>query len=81
MNFKIKEICDQKGISVAELGRMIGLSKSGIHSILNNGNPTVDTLSKIAKSLDVDITELFENGQEEGVLTCPNCRKKFKAIG
>lgn len=80
MNLRIKEVCEQKGISVAELGRMMGVARSSIHTIINNGNPTIETLDKIAKTLDVDITTLFETEGEEGVIICPNCGKKFKAI-
>ena len=42
---KIKEICEQKGISITELGRRIGKKKSSIHRILKNANSTVETIA------------------------------------
>lgn len=71
MKLKIKEICGSKGISIAELGRMIGTSKSNIHTILTNGNPTIETLDKIANALGVSIMDLLEENKE--VFTCPHC--------
>lgn len=65
MNLRIKEICEQKNVSIAELGRLIGAAKSSIHTIINNGNPTAETLSKIANALNVEIAELFESPKRE----------------
>ena len=56
---KIKEICENKNLTRTELGRMIGLKKSSIYSVINNGNPTVETLEKIAKALDVKVKDFF----------------------
>lgn len=42
-----------------ELAERIGLSAVGLSKAIN-GNPTKDTLEKIASALNVKITELFE---------------------
>ncbi|MDR0700568.1 MAG: hypothetical protein LBG28_15330 [Tannerella sp.] len=42
-----------------------------------NGNPTKDTLEKIAAALGVHVTELFEHPQID-VVTCPHCGGKIK---
>ena len=68
---KIKEICEKKNPTITKLGRMIGLKKSSIYSVINNGNPTVETLEKIAKALDVRVKDFFEEDKE--VFTCPHC--------
>lgn len=73
---KIKEICEKKGLSITELGRKIGAGKSTIHTIMNNGNPTVETLEKIAKALDVSIRDFFDGDKE--VFTCPHCHQPIK---
>lgn len=72
----IKEICSRKGLTILELGTMIGKNKSAIYSILKNGNPTVDTLEMIAKALNVDITELFDKNIE--AFTCPHCGQPIR---
>lgn len=74
---KIKEICEKKGMSIAELGRMIGTGKSTIHTIMTNGNPTVETLEKIAKALDVNVRDFFEEEPGE-VFTCPHCHQPIR---
>lgn len=70
---KIKEICEKRNLTITELGRMIGLKKSSIYSVINNGNPTVETLEKIAKALNVKVKDFFEEDKE--VFTCPHCHQ------
>ena len=59
MKLRILDICKQEGISQKELAERIGLSAVGLSKAIN-GNPTKDTLEKIASALNVKITELFE---------------------
>ena len=59
MKLRILEICKQAGITQKELAERIGLSAVGLSKAIN-GNPTKDTLEKIASALNVRITELFE---------------------
>ena len=41
-----------------------------------NGNPTVETLNKIADAIGCPVTELFEQPKKDALtLTCPNCGK------
>ena len=47
------------GLTQKELAERIGLSAVGLSKAIN-GNPTKDTLEKIANALNVRITELFE---------------------
>lgn len=64
MQLRIKEICEHNNISIAELGRMIGVTKSSIHTILNNGNPSLSTLDKIATALKIPVWQLFVSPQD-----------------
>lgn len=59
MELRIKELCIKRNISVTELGRLVGMKKSTIHTTIINGNPTLETLEKIATALNVGISELF----------------------
>lgn len=56
---RIKEILKEKNVSQIELAEKLDISKVGINKIIN-GNPTAETLLKIAEVLNVDIRDLFE---------------------
>lgn len=59
---KIAKIRNKRGISLSKLSRESGVSK-GYLSELENGikeNPNIEILDKIAKALDVSVSDLFE---------------------
>lgn len=58
MNLRVKDVCKSKGISVTDLAAQLGIAQESLSRAIN-GNPTVQTLEKIAAALEVDITELF----------------------
>lgn len=64
MRFRILELCKEAGINQTELADKIGLSRVGLSKAIN-GNPTVDTLERIAAALNVPITELFSTDKQE----------------
>lgn len=76
MNFRIKEICREKGIMLKDLASMIGITEVGLSKSLN-GNPNISRLEEIATALGVPVTELFDK-PKEGVIHCPHCGKKIK---
>ena len=59
---KIKKLRQKKGISQARLSKEADLALNPIVKIETgeNPNPTVETLEKIAKALEVSVTSLFE---------------------
>ena len=73
---RIKEILKEKGIYQKDLSEKIGVAEISLSRSIN-GNPSLDTLQKIADALNVPISELFER-PESDTITCPNCGKKFK---
>ena len=83
MNYRIKEVCRQKGLMMKDLAEKLGMSEVGLSNFSARSfiinlfcNPTINRLEEIAKVLEVDFMELFE--REDGTITCPNCGKKFK---
>ncbi len=64
MRFRILELCKEAGINQTELADKIGLSRVGLSKAIN-GNPTVDTLERIAMALNVPITELFSTDKKD----------------
>ena len=64
----------EQGITQKKLAEKMGIAEISLSRSLR-GNPTVETLDKIASALGVEIHELFKC--EEGIIRCPNCGKKF----
>jgi transcriptional regulator with XRE-family HTH domain len=71
MKLRVLEICKQRKISQKELAERINMSAVGLSKAIN-GNPTKDTLEKIANALGVPVTELFEHPQTD-TINCPHC--------
>ena len=72
---RIKEILKAKGMTAKELAAKIGISEGAL-SLAINGNPTVETLEKIASALGVPVSELFDN-PKTGLINCPYCGKSI----
>lgn len=58
---KIKKLRERKGLSQEKLARLADVSNNTIVNIESGKqtNPTIETVSKIAKALDVSIEELL----------------------
>jgi transcriptional regulator with XRE-family HTH domain len=60
IGFKIKSIRESKGISQQKLAADCNFEKSNMSRIeAGNTNPTIYTLYKIAKALDVPLAEIL----------------------
>lgn len=71
--FRILELCKQKGITQKDLAEKIGMTPVGLAKAAN-GNPTFETLEKIATGLGVSVPELFAP-QPTNTIACPHCGK------
>lgn len=67
MNLRVKEICREKGITMEKLAGMLEITPNTLTRNIN-GNPTIETLEKIANALDVPFTELFEQSPKDGLI-------------
>ncbi|MDQ1859001.1 helix-turn-helix domain-containing protein [Chryseobacterium sp. WLY505] len=61
---RIKEVLKEKKMSQIELAEKLDITTVGLNKIIN-GNPTVDTLLKIADALDEDVRNLLSPSKEE----------------
>lgn len=77
MELRIKEVIKEKGMTITELADKMGINRVNLSNMVN-GNPTVETLNKIADALSVPVTELFEQPKSgTTTLTCPHCGKNI----
>lgn len=60
---RIKEVLKEKKVSQIELAEKLEITTVGLNKIIN-GNPTAETLIKIADALDVDVKDLFVSTKE-----------------
>lgn len=70
----IDHILKREKISKVDLAKRMDVSREYLYRILD-GNPTLETLEKLAKALGVPVRDLFP--EEENSITCPNCGRKF----
>lgn len=59
--FKIKEIRKNKNLTLYNLSKNTGISRTYLRALENNkkSNPTIQTLYQIALALNVNIKDLF----------------------
>ena len=76
MTLRIREICKVKGIDMADLAGILGITPNTLSRNIN-GNPTLETLEKIANALNVKITELFEVDSDTELTALVEHQKDF----
>lgn len=58
MSLRVKEVLKEKGYTIQSLSEAMGVNRVSLTNSIN-GNPTVETLEKIASTIGIDISELF----------------------
>lgn len=65
MIIRLKEILSKKGMTLKDLANLSGISQSNLSNYLKgNISPTLDTLNKIANTLDIELVELFKEEED-----------------
>lgn len=61
VGLRIRELRNQKGLSLKDLAYKIGMESSNL-SVIENGrsNPQLITFAKIASALEINLSDLFE---------------------
>lgn len=63
MGLNIKKAIKARGLEVREIAMRLGITPTGLSQHIN-GNPSVETLQKIANAIGCDIVELFDKKSE-----------------
>lgn len=72
IELRIKDLCREKGIGIAELADKIGMSRVSIGNFIARRQwPSSEAIRKIADALGVEVSELF--APRRNTFTCPNC--------
>ena len=75
MDLRIKEVIKEKGMTITELADKMGINRLNLSNMVN-GNPTVETLNRIADAIGCPVTELFVQPQKDALMiNCPHCGK------
>lgn len=64
MELRIKEICQERGLSISDIAQALNMDASNLNKSLKK-NPTLSTLESVAKVLEISIAELFVKPDEE----------------
>jgi transcriptional regulator with XRE-family HTH domain len=67
VRLKVKRVIEQRGISMGKLSRLSDISFSTIRRVCNDPtySPTLNTLERIAKALNVPISDLYEETPDQ----------------
>jgi transcriptional regulator with XRE-family HTH domain len=79
MILRIKEELKKKDkMTTALLAEKVGITRANMSNIVNGKTtPSLSTLQKIASALEVPVSELFDQPQND-VINCPHCGGKIK---
>ena len=79
MELKVKEVIKAKGFTMQQVADMLGITRDTLTRNIN-GNPTIETLEKIAKALGTSVSDLLDEErleEDQNTITCPKCGTKF----
>ncbi len=87
ISHKVKELCRNKGITIKELAEKMDVAPESLSRAIN-GNPQLSTIRKIAETLGVSVTDLFDRSEDEllaivvcaGVTHTATTKAKLKEI-
>jgi transcriptional regulator with XRE-family HTH domain len=63
----IRAVLAERGLTQVELARLAGINRSTVLHVLRGGHCGTDTLEKIARALEIDISELFTTPLDIGI--------------
>ena len=81
MENRIKNLIKEKGFTQEQFAQKIGVTRMSLVKTLS-GNPSYETLQRIAEALGVEMWELFASKEEvvnkdKNTICCPKCGARF----
>lgn len=65
MIFRLREILKERQITIGQFAEMSGVSQSNLSNYMTGKvSPTLETLNRIANTLNIEITELFKKEED-----------------
>ena len=61
---RIKEVAKAKGITFEEIAKQLNVNRVSISRMIN-GNPTIESLQKVANILQVDVKDFFQDNENK----------------
>lgn len=81
-DIRIKEICKEKGITLEDLAKRLGILRTSLSQSLSRNSFSTDKLSDIATALNVPMWQLFASSEEvqkgNSNIVCPHCGNPIK---
>ncbi len=78
--YNVKSLCRRKGWQLKELASKMGIDPAALTRALN-GNPTLDTINKMAAALGVSPTKLIKRQQDiSGFITINGKETSFDSL-
>ena len=82
MPYRFKEARLKAGLTTVQLAQKMGVTRMSLVKTLS-GNPSYETLQRIAEALGVEMWELFASKEEivnkdKNVIYCPKCGARFE---
>lgn len=80
INLRIKELCQERGLGVAELAEKVGMSRVSIGNFIARRQwPSSEAMRKMADALGVEVGELFA-APSSNTFRCPHCGKPIDIV-
>lgn len=63
IKIRITELCNEKSITVYELGKLGGIRATTIYSIIDgkSNNPSIASITNVCKGLNISVREFFDD--------------------
>lgn len=69
MALRIKDVCKENNITLAEVAKHLNITPVTLSQSLN-GNPTLGRLQEVADAIGVDVSELFDRPIQKDIHGC-----------
>lgn len=77
---KIKELCQNKNVTVKQAAFDLGMTEQAMHKIIKTNSTKIETLISIAQYFNVEPTYFFDNDSEENKPIIPVSREELNGL-